>query len=386
MPNFTISGATSPTKGLTVNASTLSGVTLSQALIDFVIANNLDATPQYITISTAKKGNGDNLTSVGRVVDEDADSFAGTAWRMRNDGLQETGTLKGYGTPFVNTYDLPLDSDTYVISPFTTGPATHTLTIGGRTIPKAASPDLFTDVEDGIKLFNSDTYTLIGTAFNDSLTGAGANDILNGGAGNDTLNGGNGSDTLDGGIGDDSLIGGGGGDSLIGGDGNDTLDGGGNNDTLSGGDGNDNLDGGANADSLTGGIGNDILNGGAGSDTLTGGAGIDTLTGGAGIDSIRYDSPTEGIDTISGFVVADDTIEVLQSGFLGGLSLGPITSPQFLSGPGFSVPANPNQRFIYNTTSGALFYDPDGTGSLPTVQLATLTGTPAITTADIVVV
>jgi len=362
MANFTISGATSPTTGLTVNANTLSGDTLSQALIGFVIANNLEATPQYITISTAKKGNGDNLTSVGRV-DEDADSFAGTAWRMRNDGVQEPGTLKGYGSSFVNTYDLPLDSDTYVISPFTTEPATHTLTIGGRTIPKAASPDLFTDVEDGIKLFNSDTYTLIGTAFNDTLTGAGANDTLNGGAGNDTLNGGNGNDILDGGIGDDNL---------------------------NGGTGNDDLNGGIGDDALNGGTGNDVLNGGSGNDFLNGGAGNDTIDGGNGADNIRYNASTEGTDIINNFNSTDDTIRIQRTGVGfngGGLSIGAITSPQFLSGPGINAPTNPSQRFIYDTTSGALFYDADGNGnSFATVQLATLTGLPAITTADIVVV
>ena len=331
MPNFTISGATSP-KGLNLNVSSLSfpGQTLSNVLISFVSNNGLTATPQYITLSTAKKGNGDNLTSVGRVTSP----FAGTAWRMRNDGAQETGTLKGYGSSFVNTYDLPLDSDTYVISPFTTGPATHTLAIGGRTITKAASTSSFTDVEKDIILTDNDNYTLIGSAFGDTLTGANGNDSLIGSASDDLLGGGGGADTLNGGAGDD------------------------------------------------------ILMGGAGDDILTGGAGNDMLKGDAGNDFIRYNSPSEGIDTINGFVVADDTINVLQSGFGGGLNPGPITDPEFLSGAGINEPTDSFQRFIYNTGTGALFYDPDGTGSSPTVQLATLNGgpPPTITTADIVVI
>ena len=412
MANFTISGATSPTTGLDISATVFAmGESLSVTLIDLVTANTLGTTPQYITISTARKGNGDNLTSVGRV----DDPFAGTAWRMRNDGAQETGTLNGYKTPFVNTYDLPLDSDTYVISPIATGPATHILAIGGRRFTKAASPDLFTDVESNIFLQSNDNYTLIGTAFNDTLTGAGANDTLNGGAGNDILNGGAGSgnDILDGGIGNDSLTGGDGNDSLIGGDGNDTLNGGTGNDTLTGGDGNDSLIGGSQVDSLDGGNGNDTLNGGVGNDTLNGGAGndtmiggdqndilnggdgndtllggtgIDTLDGGNGSDFIRYNSPGEGIDIINGFVVADDTISVLGSAFGGGLTSGAIIAAQFLSGPGSVVPTDSFQRFIYNTGSGALFYDPDGTGPLATVQLATLSGAPSIGVSDIVVV
>ena len=341
MANFTISGATSPTTALNFDASSFNGASLSTVLISLVTTNGLNATPQHITLSTDRKGAGDNLTSVGRV-NNPPSSFAGTAWRMRNDGAQETATLNGYGTPFVNIYDLPPDSDTYVISPITTGPATHILAIGGRTIPKAASPSLFTTVESAITLGDIDNYTLIGSGFSDTLTGADGNDTLTGGAGNDSLTGGAGNDSLTGGANNDTLIGGNGADALIGGGGNDTL---------------------------------------------IGGAGADTLNGGNGNDFIRYDSPSEGIDRINGFVVLDDTINVLQSGFGGGLSLGAITSAQFLSGAGVNAPANPNQRFIYNTTSGALFYDADGNGiTFPTVQLATLTGTPAITTADIVVV
>ncbi|MEY3825333.1 MAG: hypothetical protein RLZZ148_145, partial [Cyanobacteriota bacterium] len=114
--------------------------------------------------------------------------------------------------------------------------------------------------------------------------------------------------------------------------------------------------------------------------------GNDTLDGGLGNDFIIYNSPTEGIDTIDGFVVADDTINVLGSGF-GGLSPGAITAAQFLSGSG-DVPTDSFQRFIYNTGTGALFYDPDGTGSSPTVQLATLNGgpPPLIGASDIVVI
>jgi Ca2+-binding RTX toxin-like protein len=61
---------------------------------------------------------------------------------------------------------------------------------------------------------NFETFTVIGTAFADSLTGSVGNDFLDGDAGDDTLNGGAGNDGLYGGFGADILNGGAGNDSL----------------------------------------------------------------------------------------------------------------------------------------------------------------------------
>ena len=40
-------------------------------------------------------------------------------------------------------------------------------------------------------------------------------------------------------------------------------------------------------------------------------------------------------------------------------------------------------RLIYNTSSGALYYDADGTGALAAVQVAALTGNPLLQAGDI---
>ena len=43
-------------------------------------------------------------------------------------------------------------------------------------------------------------------------------------------------------------------------------------------------------------------------------------------------------------------------------------------------------RILYNDTTGAIFYDADGSGATAAIQFATLTGSPTITNADFFVV
>lgn len=80
-----------------------------------------------------------------------------------------------------------------------------------------------------------------------------------------------------------------------------TLDGSASNDSLTGGSAADVLRGQDGNDTLTGGGGGDTLQGGIGNDTLIGGAGVDTLTGGTGADIFRYESTTDGPDTLMDF-------------------------------------------------------------------------------------
>lgn len=135
--------------------------------------------------------------------------------------------------------------------------------------------------------------------------------------------GGEGYDYLNGGSGNDELYGSAGYSYLIGGAGNDTLDGG--KDKKS-----------DESATLSGDDGNDILIAYNSNDDLDGGSGNDTLTGGAGVDTFSFLSPLDGIDTITDFVVAFDTINVTASDeytFRGGLTPGAaITPAQFRIG------------------------------------------------------
>jgi Ca2+-binding RTX toxin-like protein len=143
----------------------------------------------------------------------------------------------------------------------------------------------------------------------------------------------------------------------------------------------------AQSDYLTGTSAANILNGGGGNDILLGLGGADQLTGGNGNDRFLFNSPSEGIDTITDFTVTDDLIVVSKSGFGAGLSSNTvdsvINSNQFVPDSGTMTSST---RFIYNSSTGGLFYDPDGNGVAAALQFATLSSRPAsITSANIFV-
>jgi subtilase family serine protease len=165
---------------------------------------------------------------------------------------------------------------------------------------------------------------------------------------------------------------------------NAVVDLGGGNDTLIGGIGSDNVSGGAGNDTIFGFGGNDKLTGNDGDDILVGGAGNDNLTGRYGKDIFSFSSPiTDGIDTITDFNSADDKIRVDVAGFGGGLVAGILPQTQFILG---SVAQDESDRFIYNQSTGALFFDADGTGSSRQVQIATLSTKPVMDSTNIVVI
>jgi len=162
----------------------------------------------------------------------------------------------------------------------------------------------------------------------------------------------------------------------------------GGNNAIAGGSGNDNFNGAGGNDTLTGGAGNDILTGGTGNDLLVGGAGNDVLTGGDGADAYRFTAASDRLDTINGFSGSGgDRIQVSAVGFGGGLIAGTLSSNRFRFGAGITTANTTTQRFIYNTTNGAFFFDADGSlgGSAP-LQIATLSGNPALSNTNIVVI
>ncbi len=242
---------------------------------------------------------------------------------------------------------------------------------------------------------------LVGTSANDDIRGDAGNDILSGRNGNDRIQGGDGNDLLFGERGDDILSGGNGDDSLWGGQGNDIAFGGDGNDRLwgesgddiligdngddliYGGAGNDYLLGGAGRDFLWGDAGQDILNGGSGDDTIFGGAGNDLIVGGggddiifggAGNDQFRFANLlSQGIDRIQDFQSGIDKIVISAIGFGGGLQAGKaVTAAQLLETTS-STATTPEQRLIYDSTTGGLFFDADGSGlGSSAVQFATL--------------
>jgi Ca2+-binding RTX toxin-like protein len=156
-------------------------------------------------------------------------------------------------------------------------------------------------------------------------------------------------------------------------------------DTIDGGAGNDILIGGAGNDSITGGLGNDVITGGEGDDTLTGGLGVDTLTGGAGADDFVFNTAPNTAtnrDTIADFVSADDDIWLSRAVMSGLGAAAQLSENDFHFGAGITTAGDLSDRIIYNTTTGALYYDADGSGAGAAIQFATLTGAVQLSFGD----
>ena len=130
------------------------------------------------------------------------------------------------------------------------------------------------------------------------------------------------------------------------------------------------LSGNGGNDVLNGGAGNDRLSGGDGNDTLAGGTGSDQLSGGAGADRFRYAAPSEGGDRISDFVRGTDRMQFVSSAF-GGLTSSLLAGGRFVANR-TGTAAGSRAQFIFNTQTGALTYDRNGTSSGAAVTIATL--------------
>jgi Ca2+-binding RTX toxin-like protein len=211
-----------------------------------------------------------------------------------------------------------------------------------------------------------------GTNSGEQVIGEYGSDRIYGLGGNDQVFGRKGNDLVDGDSGNDYVIGGDGanGSGLIG-TGTDTLYGGTGNDSLFGGDGNDTLYGDSGNDLLYGGTGNDVLYGGTGKDALYGGTGRDTFVF---IASLR----SSNIQYIDDFRPTDDVIKLSRSIFTK-IAKGTLSSSAFVVGDQVK---DKYDRIIYYKSAGALFYDPDGTGSAKAVQFATIDKNLALTYRD----
>ena len=95
----------------------------------------------------------------------------------------------------------------------------------------------------------------------------------------------------------------------------------------------------------------------------------ETINGGN--DEFWFDTaldPAINIDVISDFYVPDDTI-VLNDFIFAALPIGALAGNRFVTG---TAAQDANDNIIYNSATGALLYDADGTGATAAVQFATL--------------
>lgn len=273
--------------------------------------------------------------------------------------------------------------------------------------------------------------TLRGGAGADSLTGGDGDDLLFGGAGKDEIAFvfDLGHDTADGGLGIDRLVldmtdrsrnltttfaqgdaegkvagltytsfeklwflGGSGDDYVIAGALNDRLEGADGDDRLVAGDGADRLAGAAGDDSLYGEVGRDHIVAGEGDDALAGGLGHDSLIGGAGRDTlygqegrdvfIFHETGDDNFDNIRDFDGSEDRI-FLSAALFNDLDKGKLAAGQFALG---AEAQDAGDRVIYDSKTGRIWLDADGTGADEAVLVARITKGLILTAGDFLII
>jgi Ca2+-binding RTX toxin-like protein len=332
--------------GYTITENAGQGTDTVHSSVSFTLGANLENL--VLTGSAAINGTGNTLAN-------------------RITGNSANNTLNGAGG--ADTLIGGAGNDTYI-------------TDGGDTITENASQGTDT-VQSSVSFTlgaNLENLVLTGSA---AINGTGntlANRIT-GNSANNTLNGAGGADTMIGGAGNDTYIT----------DGGDTI-------TENARQGTDtvrssvSLTLGANLENLvlTGsaninGTGNTLANtltGNTGANSLNGGAGNDTLTGGSGKDTFIFNTAlgSSNIDRITDFNVVDDTIRLENAIFLG-LANGTLAASAFVRNTSGNA-ADASDRIIYETDTGKLYFDRDGTGAAAKVHFATIGTNLNVTNSD----
>jgi Ca2+-binding RTX toxin-like protein len=273
-----------------------------------------------------------------------------------------------------------------------------------------AEGDTYISIEDvmGSYLNNDEIH---GDAGDNYLADKGGDNRLYGHGGDDLLRGGAGDDVMYGGSGDDMLsadffgqYSSGGDDELYGESGNDYLFGSHGNDYLDGGEGDDRLVGGAGDDTYRYSLGDGydtIDNSDGGFDQLIFGTGLglaDLSFADSGDDLLIRNSSGDDLVRVSGWFLSDDNqLDLIVPDGHGGLTPDDIGNPvSSQTGPGggiFPMAASASafalcaENFhagatgeaveatdwvLYNTTTGTLLYDMDGSGDQAAVAFATI--------------
>ena len=390
------------------------GVDLVRAAVSWVLGNNVENLA--LTGTNSIVGQGNSLANL--ITGNEApnlltgnagnDSLIGGAGNDTLDGGLGADRLVG-----------GLGDDSYVVNSVsdriveTAGEGTDTV----RVLYSTTSPTVvvlgvdFVNVEN-LTVSGSGPFRLTGDANANVLVGNGAPNRLVGLGGNDWLDGGLGSDTLDGGAGNDTYVVNtsldiiehdlSGTDTVrsavtysllarvdlenVGLVGSGAINAAGNASAnrLTGNAGANQLDGGGGNDTLDGLEGNDKLDGGEGNDTLTGGAGVDRLTGGAGSDRFVFTHlGARNADTVTDFSVSDDRVVLSLSAFLTLGSPGLLLAGKFAGGAGLTGAVDADDRVVYDTSSGRLYYDADGLGGTLAVPIVTFIGAPTISAAQL---
>ncbi len=272
--------------------------------------------------------------------------------------------------------------------------ASITLSLGSATLLGSVENLTLTGTADLDGTGNTLANVIFGNSGNNHLFGNAGNDTLSGGLGNDVLDGGSGVDLMTGGAGNDSYYVDNAADIV-----DELSDGGAGIDTIyssihlnlgwavvKGVVENLTLTGTANINGAGNALANTII-GNSGNNILYGGGGNDTLTGGAGKDVFVFDTAlnaTTNVDKITDFSVVDDTISLAKSIFTALGAKGELAASAFVSNL-TGLATHTTDRIIYNSSTGSLYYDADGSGAGAAVKFADIGKSLAVSYHDFMV-
>lgn len=248
---------------------------------------------------------------------------------------------------------------------------------------------------EAITLSSTDPLNFTGNTFNNSLIGNNGPNRLSSGGGNDTMQGLGGNDIFTGSSSASTMYGGAGNDTFYVMDSADAV-------VESVGEGTDRIAASVSysllsysevetleaitlsgtepfqfagsdlANTMTGNNGNNILDGRGGSDFIQGAGGADTFL---------FSTPLGpgNVDTLADFQASADKI-ALRASVFAGLSSGPLAAGAFAVGERAIAASH---RIIYNPHTGALLFDPDGSGAAAASEFARLPAALNLTAAEI---
>ncbi|WP_428670097.1 M10 family metallopeptidase C-terminal domain-containing protein [Reyranella sp.] len=265
---------------------------------------------------------------------------------------------------------------------------------GADTMAGGVGDDTYTVDNAGDKAIenNGEGTDLVNSSVSFSLSGQYIERLILTGSGNISGIGNSLANTLTGNSGNNGLSGGTGADTMAGGAGNDTytVDNAGDKVIENEGEGTDLVNSSVGFDltgkfiewlTLTGsaninGRGNSLANtlvGNAGNNVLDGRAGSDMLTGGLGADTFVFKDAlgASNIDTITDFNVATDTIQLNRTVFSTITGTGVLSLAQFAASASGTA-QDSSDRIIYETDTGKLFYDSNGSAAGGSIQFAKL--------------
>ncbi len=356
-------------------------------------ADGTDTVNGYISINL---GDGNHFTgNIENVALRSAASIDATGNSLANVLTGNSGDNLLDGKGGADTMSGAQGDDTYfvdnagdVVSESTAG-ANGTDTVNGHISINLSDGNHFTGNIENVTLLGAASINATGNSLANAMNGNSGVNTLTGLGGNDTLDGKAGADTMQGGIGNDTYYVDNAGDHVV------ELNGEGTDNVqafvsfnLSGQElenlalrsaASINGTGNSTANIITGNSGNNVINGLLGNDTLSGSTGNDSFVFTTALNA------STNVDHITDFSAVEDTIHLDNAIFAALGGNGTLTADQFVKNT-TGLAADGNDHIIYETDTGWLYYDSNGSAAGGSTHFATLAANLALTNADFVVI